>query len=697
MQCSEEADSPPTQRRSRTSNACVQCQRKKKRCDGGMPQCTSCTERQLQCTYLGVRRRGRGKAKVYLEKLEAIVGEFETSLRGNSTSDPVESANNNTSSVETHADEAQSSSSLPDVLPLFGPGAKNPPELHPGSVDHDKVQSAVRERLFTTLHEQISPEKPWMAPKKGPFTSSIFIQLPPKPYLQLLFEVTFVEPYPMVPVFDLHVLLRLLDQHYSHSPTFSLENYPQRWAMLNTAVAIGIQLRAAKGSEAEMVARSWPFFKNAFGMYVPITLRGVDILALEALLAMFAYMQGSSDLRTTSVLVSSAARFALTLGLHRETYYSGLDLGAANRARRAFWTCFVLDRDMSTRTGMLSNFDEEAISVDHLDLIQAEPAASSAETSHSARPRTNNDMSSSAASILFLQSRVKLAILRSTVDKLLFSKYASEQSVPELLSIVAELEHQLINWKAHLPSTLRPDHINPPTTTMGRQPILLMHMAYYSTLSKIHGFAAHLGSKGNSSSSVMWQVNTARIAQVSAAAEIIRLLQFVSREEQPGHLWNLLLYPVAACIMLVSIVLESPTDTQACSCAQHIGDIVAFLRGLQHDRVLDVQGLLDLCGAFETLVREAISGAVDGTASSGPLHNGINPGLDTRRQHILSYTHGRTSSLQLASGLMDNIPALCSIAAGTFSDLVPKIQISPISSQLAPSSLRPETYGFTFA
>ncbi|CEL01013.1 hypothetical protein ASPCAL00605 [Aspergillus calidoustus] len=643
MQCSEEADSPHTERRSRTSNACVQCQRKKKRCDGGMPQCTSCTERQLECTYLGVRRRGRGKAKVYLEKLEAIVGELETSFRGNSTSDPVESVNNNSSSVETHADEAQSSSSLPDALPLFGPGAKNPPELHPGSVDHDKAQSAVRERLITALHEQTSPEKPWMAPKKGPFTSSIFIQLPPKPYLQFLFEVTFVEPYPMVPVFDLHVLLRLLDQHYSDSPTFSLENYPQRWAMLNTAVAIGIQLQAAKGSETEMMAMSWPFFKNAFGMYVPITLRGVDILALEALLVMVAYMQGSSDLRTTSVLVSSAARLALTLGLHRETYYSGLDLGAANCARRAFWTCFVLDRDMSTRTGMHSNFDEEAISVDNLDLIQAEPAASSAET---------NAMSSSAASTLFLQSRVKLAILRSTVDKLLFSKYASEQSAPQLLSIVAELEHQLINWKAHLPSTLRPDHINPPTTTMGRQPILLMHMAYYSTLSEIHGFAAHLGSKGDNSSSIMWQVSTARIAQVAAAVEIIRLLQFVSREEQPGHLWcvyladlsrvscssngfilrNLLLYPMAACIMLVSIVLEGPTDTQACSCAQHIDDIVAFLRGLQHDRVLDVQGLLDLCGAFETLVREAISGAVDRTASSGPLRNGINPGLDARRQ-----------------------------------------------------------------
>jgi hypothetical protein len=89
---------------------------------------------------------------------------------------------------------------------------------------------------------------------------------------------------------------------------------------------------------------------------------------------------------------------------------------------------------------------------------------------------------------------------------------------------------------------------------------------------------------------------------------------------------------MAACIMLVSIVLESPTDTQARSCAQHISDLGAFLRGLQHDRIVDVQGLLDLCCAFETLVRDAIAAAVDGTAASDPLRNGINPALDMGRQ-----------------------------------------------------------------
>jgi hypothetical protein len=123
-----------------------------------------------------------------------------------------------------------------------------------------------------------------------------------------------------------------------------------------------------------MMQISWAFFKNAFGMYVPITLRGVDILALEALLAMAIYIQASSDLRTTSILVSTGARLALTLGLYRKTYYSGLGFVAANRARRAFWTCFVLDKDTSLKTGLPLEMDKEAITINHLDLIV--PAAS---------------------------------------------------------------------------------------------------------------------------------------------------------------------------------------------------------------------------------------------------------------------------------------------------------------------------------
>ncbi|PLN81565.1 hypothetical protein BDW42DRAFT_168561 [Aspergillus taichungensis] len=675
MEGSEEVNPPPKDTRRRTSNACVQCQRKKKRCDGRVPRCTLCTERQLACTYRGVRYRGRGKTRLHLEKLEARLGELETSLRHSMTS--VGSASNERSIVGADQNGAQSTPS--DRLDSPDSEASQPKGR---SDDPGQNQTALRDRFFTVFPAQPTAETLRLEANHGAFTSPIFIQLPPKSHLQTLFEVALGELNYQVPFFDIPLLLTLLDEHFAH-PTVPRGDHPQRWAMLNTAVAVAIQLRTAKGSEDAMMQLSWAFFKNAFSMYPAITLRGTDILALEALLAMALYMQGSSDLRTTSVLVCAAARLSLTLGLHRTTYYSGLDPAAASRSRRAFWASYILDRDMSVRTGLPSTFDHEAISF-QLDLVG---------------PGSHNLGMDASASTL-IQSQVQLAMIESTVAKRLFSTSTSEKNVHQLMNIVAELDSQLITWKASLPLYLRADHIgrSTATATIAKEPIILLHLAYYSTHCEIHSFAAHLDHQDTRSTT--WQVKSAGIAQISAASETIHLLQCLSRQEQPGYLWHILFYAMAACITLVTVVLESPMDFQARLCAERrIGDFVDFLRALLRDGILHVQAVLDLCCELEKLVRSTGSNVAnaDGTWSSVSPSNGIMPpDLDTWTQHIQSPIHIRTSSMQLASGLLGNIPNLCSIAAATFSNLVPGVQISPVSSLLAPPSLDPGTYGFAF-
>ncbi|PKY06267.1 hypothetical protein P168DRAFT_107473 [Aspergillus campestris IBT 28561] len=684
MEGSEEVDAPPQDKRRRTSNACVQCQRNKKRCDGGIPKCTSCTERQLACTYRGVRRRGRGKAKPHIEKLEARVSELETSLR-HSTSASVGSADNEVSKVGTDQNSAQST--LSDRLNASESEASAPTCR---SDDPEQTQKAQRDRFFTILPEQPTAETLRSEANHGAFTSPIFIQLPPKAHLQSLFEVALVELNHQVPFFDTPLLLTLLDEHFAH-PTAPRGENPQRWAMLNTAVAVAIQLRTAKGSERAMMELSWAFFKNAFSVYPAITLRGADILAVDALLAMAVYMQGSTDLRTTSVLVCAAARLSSTLGLHRPTYYSGLDSAAANRSRRAFWASYLLDKDISVRTGLPSNFDQEAISLHHFNI--AVPGSEIG--SHG----LGMDMSAST----LIQFQVQLAMIDSTVEKRLFSTSSNEKSAHQLLNIAAELDHQLMTWKASLPVHLRADHLDrsSPTTTIAREPIIQLHLAYYSTLCELHSFSAHLDP--HDVPSTIQQANSARTTQISAASETIHLLQCLSRREQPGYLWHILFYPTAACITLVTVVLDRPRDPQARFCAERIGELVAFLRALQRDGNLEVQALLDLCCVLEKLVLNTILNAVNVTTAEGSPCTGIALELDTWRQQILSpthtHTHNRTSSMHLASGLLGNIPNLCSIAATTFSGLLPKgqIQISPVSSLLAPPSLDPGRYGFGFA
>ncbi|KAK9593468.1 hypothetical protein V6Z90_004571 [Aspergillus fumigatus] len=185
---------------------------------------------------------------------------------------------------------------------------------------------------------------------RDPFTSSVFIQLPPKFQLQSMFEVAFTEANHVLPLFDVSVLRDLVEQHYS-DPTVPPGKQPGRWAMLNAAIAVAIQLRTARGSYSEMTELSWHFFKNSFSMYSVIALRAADVLGLEALLAMAICTQGSSDVRTTSVLVCAAARLSLAFGLHRREFYSALDHAAADRHKRAFWIAYILDKSISRRQG----------------------------------------------------------------------------------------------------------------------------------------------------------------------------------------------------------------------------------------------------------------------------------------------------------------------------------------------------------
>ncbi|KAI8323687.1 hypothetical protein GQ54DRAFT_257797, partial [Martensiomyces pterosporus] len=43
----------------RVFHACEVCRKRRSRCDGARPQCTSCQKRGLKCEYKAMRKRGR--------------------------------------------------------------------------------------------------------------------------------------------------------------------------------------------------------------------------------------------------------------------------------------------------------------------------------------------------------------------------------------------------------------------------------------------------------------------------------------------------------------------------------------------------------------------------------------------------------------------------------------------------------------
>lgn len=356
--------------------------------------------------------------------------------------------------------------------------------------------------------------------RRGPFTNSIFTNIPPKAHLESLFKVSYNTINCQWPLFDHSNLIPLLDEEYA-SDSSSIHRSPARWGLLNAAIAIAIQSRAAEDSYSDMIDLSWHFFKNSFSVFPAIVSRGTDILALEALLAMALFMQGSSDARTSSLLISEAARLSTTLGFHKRSFYVGMDPITSERHKRAFWVAYILDKDISIKTGMPSAYNDDDISLGY----------------------TSSDSLGCPGKIVASEIRVEatvfrlrtqIAVIESNIQNQLYSEKATKCGADTCLQAVAELDYQLGDWKEQVPLNIQPGHINWSTVSPSREPILSLHFVYYRAMSALHGFAAHIMPVNDIN--FLSQSISSNSIHTTMAHESIQLLRFLP-SQAPGYLW----------------------------------------------------------------------------------------------------------------------------------------------------------------
>jgi Fungal specific transcription factor domain. len=249
--------------------------------------------------------------------------------------------------------------------------------------------------------------------------------------------------------------------------------------------------------------------------------RGTDILALEAVLAMALFMQGSSDSRTTSLLISEAAKLSLTLGFHRSSFYTNMNPNTAERHKRAFWIAYILDKDMSIKTGMPSTYNDDDISLGYT-------------TSDSLGCPGKVVVSEVCVEATIFRLRAQLAVIESKIQNQLYSEKSTKCSATQLLQAVVELEYRLEDWKGHVPLNIQPGNIDWSTVIPPREPIILLHLVYYRAMSAVHSFAAHLMPANDLD--CLSQSISSEIIHTSMAQESVRLLQFLP-PQAPGCLW----------------------------------------------------------------------------------------------------------------------------------------------------------------
>lgn len=98
--------SPPTQSRQKPGAACEECRRRKLRCDRQQPQCGTCVEDGVECTF-SQSHSSRGPKRGHLKLLQTRIGAVPLCLSlGSSSENP---ANPSTAALERRLTPQQSS------------------------------------------------------------------------------------------------------------------------------------------------------------------------------------------------------------------------------------------------------------------------------------------------------------------------------------------------------------------------------------------------------------------------------------------------------------------------------------------------------------------------------------------------------------------------------------------------------------
>jgi hypothetical protein len=230
-------------------------------------------------------------------------------------------------------------------------------------------------------------------------------------------------------------------------------------------------------------------------------------------------MQAVEEPQPAYVLSASAARMAQSIGLHQRVSASRMNPSETETRRNVFWICYIIDKGIGLRHGRPSIFHDDDIGI---------------ELPEKKTKTLCNPSNLFGLSTFYYMST--LALLESCIYNQLYSVRSRTQSELQRLRTVGNLDIELSEWLETVPVEIRPGQpIICEKKDIGV--VIIMHFAYYNSLTAIHRESVHYGSwttkEGpaiNLSQSHNKQINTrvfksAKIC-LDAARTVIKLLHY---------------------------------------------------------------------------------------------------------------------------------------------------------------------------
>lgn len=587
------------------------------KCDGVTPKCGTCRKRALHCVFTAVEKPQKPrKREEYVKALESRLSRIETLVRASGILDEnggrpagLQSQPQRQPAVDHLDCDGFDLDSLLAGAGLGGAGsAKRSRDGSEGDLSQKSSRSCrhpdlsrkdywglasrnskrpgwINDIIEDVVSRGLSPS-PGTSPESTGEGNSPFSQykkLPPVDEVLALVADFFANVNALLPLYHEESFMA---QFYKNISTPANQSMAW-WASLNTVLALAHIARSRSTFlPQEQEKHAWQYMKNALAIQKDSPALDFDMLSVQALVGMALFFQITSfNSQMPSMVLATAVRVAHGIGLHVNCEDPNVSVAEKEQRRRVFWATYILDREISLRTGRPPVHDDDDID---LDLPQDSPP----------------DNAGYTAGANILRSKCVLAQIQGKVYKQLYANQSWSQPRAEILAAVGSLDRELEEWRLTLPTGLRPNTAMAELPAPHNSYILTLHFCYWYCFSLIHRRYAIcvriLGSWPADAVPESISPSTPGSAVVAAARRVVQLV----RDHPPfakGTRWYLLYYCAAALVTLFGNVIQDPAAATAEEDLARIGSVLAFLALICEEDNRDAHSLFGLCLKLERI------------------------------------------------------------------------------------------------
>ncbi|KAF4534013.1 uncharacterized protein LTHEOB_3626 [Lasiodiplodia theobromae] len=453
------SDAPPVRRKhrpglQRIQIACERCRKRKNKCDGKLPECSTCKRAGVPCVVLD-RLTYREYPRGYVDDLEADVQRLKARIH-----ELEQEANALRASARNPAERAGDSEQLTDAQPDgFAENINIVPRdvtsgrkfvgdssgLFFGNVvqavltqaDYKQDHGPPRESLSLRVGDRLSTTSPSVA--SPCVTENTF----PEPELaDRLQRAYFTHRWPALPV--LH-RPSFLEKHFA--PVMASKNSADEASLFLTFMVFALGSIDLQRQEHDVSDRHLEFFNVATQNYLQGLMKADNMQTVQGLCLVTVFAINEQRSANAWHVAGQAMRFAIDLGLHRMPAKPQLDLFDVEMRKRVFWSAYSLDRNVSLALGRPFAIRDAEINVPLPEPLTDQEISST--EAPSPRPLDPLDMSTFIHIIKVRQLQSKIQDTFYTAD----ATYIAEETADFQRTF---LRTELDNWVAQAPRYSHP-------------------------------------------------------------------------------------------------------------------------------------------------------------------------------------------------------------------------------------------------